>query len=112
MTDANTIILGSRSPRRRELLAFLVPPERIEVLPPASADELDFNDVEGVDAIRQRLEKIAQGKNADVRSQLSAARRTDYAAVLSADTVIVADDAEGRPIVLGQPECRQTMGKR
>ncbi|MAG92478.1 MAG: septum formation inhibitor Maf [Planctomycetaceae bacterium] len=103
MSDANRMILASRSPRRRELLAFLMPPERIEVMPPASADELDFNDVEGISAIKQRLEEIAQGKNADVRGQLSAARRTDYAAVLSADTVIVSDDADGGPIVLGQP---------
>ena len=38
-------ILGSRSPRRLELLQLLMPDSRIEVRPPANSDEIGFEDL-------------------------------------------------------------------
>ncbi|MGH7202509.1 MAG: Maf family protein, partial [Planctomycetaceae bacterium] len=96
------LVLGSRSPRRRELLARIVPEDRIEVVPPASAVEPGFAGLGDWDGIEARLRDIALGKSADVMRQIAAAGRTGIAAVVAADTVIVAG-AEGRRVVLGQP---------
>lgn len=95
------LILGSRSPRRRELLEMLVPPESIDVRPPRSSDELDFEGLTSWLEIAQRLQRIAREKNDDVLSQLSASDELQLA--LTADTTIVATDAEGCYRVLGQP---------
>jgi septum formation protein len=98
------IVLGSRSPQRRELLAGLVGDERVEVLPPSSVDELEFVDTTDRSSIHGRLLEIARAKAADVRLQLGAQRRaTGIAAVLCADTVIVVSEPDGTPRVLGQP---------
>ena len=40
--SAIPIVLGSRSPRRLELLSHLVAPERIVVLPPTDPEEPGF----------------------------------------------------------------------
>ena len=95
------IILGSRSSRRCELLELLVPPESIEVRPPHSSDELSFEGLTSWLDIAQRLQRIALEKNDDVVSQLSPS--DDLQLVLTADTVIVASDAQGSYRVLGQP---------
>jgi len=98
------IVLGSRSPRRRRLLAELVGDERIEVLPPSSADEPGFADTPDRPSIHRRLLEIARAKADDVRLQLGAQRRaTGMAAVLCADTVVVVSERDGTPRVLGQP---------
>ena len=98
------IVLGSRSPRRRRLLADLVGDERIEVLPPSSADEPGFADTPDRSSIHRRLLEIARAKADDVRLQLGAQRRaTGMAAVLCADTVVVVSERDGTPRVLGQP---------
>ncbi|MEX0717276.1 MAG: Maf family protein [Planctomycetaceae bacterium] len=114
-----TIILGSRSPRRRELLELLVPAERIVVLPPSSAGEPGFDGLADRAAILDRLSGIARAKCDDVSARCAAlaeslpgvqnadttGRLTPTARliVVAADTVIVAEDARGRPVVLGQP---------
>ena len=95
------LILGSRSPRRRELLVMLVPPESIDVRPPRSTNELGFEGLTSWLDIAQRLQRIAREKNDDVVSQLSPS--DDSQLVLTADTVIVASDALGSYRVLGQP---------
>lgn len=95
------LILGSRSPRRRELLEMLVPPNLIDVQPPRSSEELDFEGLTSWLEIARRLQQIACEKNDDVLSQLSPSN--DQQLVLTADTTIVATDAEGSYRVLGQP---------
>ena len=98
------IVLGSRSPRRHELLAGLIGEDRIEVLPPSSGDEPGFVDTCDLDSIHLRLQQIARAKADDVRLQLGAQRRaTGIAAVICADTVIVVTEPDGTPCVLGQP---------
>lgn len=95
------LILGSRSPRRRELLELLISPESIDVRPPRSSEELSFEGLTSWLEIAQRLQRIAREKNDDVLSQLSSSN--DQQLVLTADTTIVATDADGSSRVLGQP---------
>ncbi len=105
-------ILGSRSPRRLELLGQIVPTERIEVVPPLSADEADFGDLHDWPAIRSRMLEIARTKCDDVLSQLESRGNRPAAdevlIVITADTTIVATDAAGRLVVLGQPPADET----
>ena len=103
------IILGSRSPRRAELLKLLIPAEQIEILTPANPVESGFQDAHTWREIERIVSEIARTKNDDVIAQLEAAGHTDYQAVLTADTVIVC--SEPRQVhdkvetlhVLGQP---------
>ena len=105
--EAEMIVLGSRSPQRRELLRLIVPDELIRVLPPKSADEPGFDGLHEWPLIEQRLLEVVRGKCEDVLSQISierqAERETRCAAVIVADTVIVVDNGDGRLIVLGRP---------
>ena len=93
------IVLGSRSPRRLELLSLLVAPERIVVLPPTDPDEPGFEGQREETAIRDQLLRIARLKNEDVRARAECPRA---ALVLTADTVIVVG-LPGEYAVLGQP---------
>ncbi|MEZ6044814.1 MAG: Maf family protein [Planctomycetaceae bacterium] len=103
------IILGSRSPRRAELLELLVPKQQIEILEPANPVESGFQDAHTWREIERLVSEIARTKNDDVIEQLESAGRNDYQAVLTADTVIVC--SEPRQVhdkvetlhVLGQP---------
>ena len=95
------LILGSRSPRRRELLELLVSPESIDIRPPRSSEELGFDGLTSWLEIAQRLQRIARDKNDDVLAQLSSS--DDQQLVLTADTTILATDANGSYRVLGQP---------
>ena len=109
-------ILGSRSPRRLELLRQIVPAERIEVVPPLSTDEAGLDGLHDWPAIESRMLEIARSKCDDVLAQLQDRARTnprdfpnpgdfgdDVVAVITADTTIVANDDDGRLMVLGQP---------
>lgn len=104
---AKQFILGSRSPRRLELLRLIVPADRIEVLPPTSAEEEGFDGLRNWTDLEQRLASIARAKCDDVLRQL--ARRdsepptTQVMATITADTVIVATADDGNLAVLGQP---------
>jgi septum formation protein len=80
-------VLGSRSPRRRELLALVVPAETIEVVPPASAEEPGFGGLTDWPAIRAHLMSIARSKADQVRRQLGP--RADDVTIITADTTIV-----------------------
>ncbi len=93
------IVLGSRSPRRLELLSYIVPADRIAVVPPHRTDEADFADLNAESEIENRLREIARTKNDDVRSQLA----PGWQAVLTADTTIVGQLGAAPAAVLGQP---------
>ena len=95
------LILGSRSPRRRELLELLVSPESIDIRPPRSSDELGFEGLTSWSQIAERLQQIAREKNDDVLAQLTPSGEQQL--VLTADTTIVATAADGSLRVLGQP---------
>lgn len=92
------VVLGSRSPRRRELLETIVPADRIVVRPPEDSDEAGFDGLDDWDTIRERLLEITWTKSADVAS-----RTDERGCVLAADTVILAERSDGRLVVLGQP---------
>lgn len=93
------IVLGSRSPRRKELLSLLVPAERIQILPPSDPNEPGFEGLRDEAAIIDQLQQIARMKNLNVRARPECPRE---ALVLTADTTIVAG-GPGDYTVLGQP---------
>ena len=93
------VILGSQSPRRRELLSLLVAADEFRVVPPLSDDEPGFDDCESREAIRERLMQIVDQKLQDVRSQVE---NLQSATVLCADTIVVVE-RDNRPLVLGKP---------
>lgn len=100
MADADAkLILGSRSPRRLELLSLLAPRERIEVRAPLDSSEAGFDGLRIDAEIERRLGEIARAKGADVARQPGCAGH----AILTADTVIVGRDAAGEPVVLERP---------
>jgi septum formation protein len=99
-------ILGSRSPRRRDLLALVVPPASISIRPPSDPAEADFVGLTDLPAIQQRLAEIARKKYADVVRQVHPPQTTadrQKSIVIAADTTIVASRRDGTPIVVGQP---------
>ncbi len=102
-----TWVLGSRSPRRLELLRQIVPTDSIEVLPPRDSAEAGFEGIFEQDAIERQLLDIARTKCRDVVSQLSTreAAGSDRRSfvVIAADTEIIVHDATGSPVVLGKP---------
>lgn len=99
---ADHVILGSRSPRRLELLQLLVPREQIRVLPPRSAAEAGFDGLTELPQIELRLHDIVSAKRHDVRAQLSD-RDEDHGLILVADTIVLVREPDGTPAVLGQP---------
>jgi septum formation protein len=99
-------ILGSRSPRRRDLLALIVPARLIEILPPRDAEEADFEGLGDMPAIESRLSEIACKKFHDVVQQLPTAAGDTTApqrVVIAADTTIVTHRDSGTLCVIGQP---------
>ncbi len=99
------IILGSRSAQRFAVLSQLVSPEQIRICPPRSSEELDFRDRNTWGEIQDRLQEIASEKLRDVHEQLREKPNFPELTstfILTADTVIVADD-NGCPLVLGKP---------
>lgn len=100
-------ILGSRSPRRRDLLGLVVPETQIVVLPPRDAVEEEFEGLCEMPAIESRLVEIAAKKFKDVSEQLALSHDGLHPAsvkvVIAADTTIVTTGNYGRLQVLGQP---------
>jgi septum formation protein len=64
------LVLGSRSPRRLELLRQIWPAELIDIVPPSSTAEAHFNDLHDWPSIERRLLEIAGTKWDDVAAQL------------------------------------------
>ncbi|GAB4142800.1 MAG: Maf family protein [Planctomycetaceae bacterium] len=95
------LVLGSRSPRRLALLKRLAPHITIEVRPPADATEASFDNVHSLEQIEQQLLQIARQKCEDVAQQISSQQSDSL--ILTADTIIVARNADHLPVVLGQP---------
>ncbi|MEK6261578.1 MAG: Maf family protein [Planctomycetota bacterium] len=100
-------ILASRSPRRLELLRQIVHPELIVVQPPESSHEQGFDDCGDVSSIRARLQEIARHKAEQVCGALNAEEVSLHerprTLIIAADTTVIAHEADGSPIVLGQP---------
>src|SRR5689334_21403936 len=97
-------ILGSRSPRRHDLLRHVLPGVEIEVRAPSTAAGAGFDGLTDWPAIRRRLSEIVRAKSDDVIAQIQ--RKTTRAGtdvVITADTTIVAGETDGRLTVLGQP---------
>ncbi|HEX6984486.1 MAG TPA: Maf family protein, partial [Planctomycetaceae bacterium] len=101
LSPDSSFVLASRSPRRLELLALVVPRDRIRVVPPASPDEAGFDGLRTRRGIETRLLAIAAAKCDDVLSQLGG--EAGRSIVIAADTVIVAGEADGELVPLGQP---------
>ncbi len=96
------VILASRSPRRRELLALLIPEALITVIPPTSAQEIGFDGLTDWPSVESRLEEIARKKCDDVLKHL-AEEQIEFDVLIAADTVIVGHNSAGELAVLGQP---------
>jgi septum formation protein len=99
------IVLGSRSPRRLELLTQLLPEESITVRPPTSTEEPGFDGLSTWEEIETRLADIARMKAVDVVRQCRADASSSphqNALILTADTIIVAK-RDDEHLVLGQP---------
>lgn len=95
-------ILGSRSPRRRELLSQLVPETQIEVVPPQDSEEAGFENFHELNSIREQLASICSHKNNDVFEQIDGTM-AQGCLLLTADTVIVVEREPGFFSVLGKP---------
>lgn len=98
------VVLGSRSPRRLELLRTFLPEERLIVCPPNSADEAGFEGLAALDQFEQRLREIVQAKQQNVLQQCH--YRTELEGgffLLSADTTVLVHDRLGRTVALGNP---------
>lgn len=100
MQENSGLILASRSPRRRELLAHLAGVDGFEVFAPPNSEELGFEDCHDLESIQARMTQIARGKIAQVRTH---SQTGDSRAVLGADTIVVAQADDGSLVVLGQP---------
>jgi len=110
------VILGSRSPRRLELLGHLLPQENLHVCSPMSADEEGFDDLQSRDEFESRICSIAQTKLNDVLDQirrvliasdrthaLSFLKAVPRLTVVTADTTVVVTGDRERAVALGQP---------
>jgi septum formation protein len=102
------IILGSRSPRRLELLSHLVPRDRIVVCSPESSDEAGFEDLSTRGEFDERILDIARAKLDDVLKQIETEDSTiietaESVLVLTGDTTVIATGPDGRQVSLGQP---------
>jgi len=115
-------VLGSRSPRRRELLQQIVPAEQIEIVPPASSEEAGFDGLTDWPSIRARMVDISRHKSTQVRQQLG--DRAETSIVICADTSIVISEKQqlvlnadqecplpGPLRVIGQPPANEPRGE-
>ncbi|SFH70056.1 Maf family protein [Planctomicrobium piriforme] len=103
MPDAATgpVLLGSRSPRRLELLSLLIPADQIQVSPPEDESEQGFDDVHTLAQIDERVLAIASRKR-DLVAEAWLTR--PWRLLLTADTVVIVRDDSGQPVVLGKPD--------
>lgn len=109
---SDKIILGSRSPRRKELLSQIFPEASIEIIPPQDSEEAGFDQLCDLESIRQRLISICTTKNDDVYRQVNQSGAISTP-ILTADTIVVIKRPDSGYHVLGQPptgpEWKQTV---
>jgi septum formation protein len=106
------VILGSRSPRRKELLGSVVGFDQLVIKPPLSPDEPGFADLHFETDIEHRLLDVIQLKHDDICRQISTEALTESQTdaespapfVVVADTIVVSGNGNGQRTVLGQPE--------
>lgn len=104
------VVLGSRSPQRRELLRSMVGTKSLKILPPLSSAEADFHDVFDDDGFERRLMEIVLDKYDDVRQQaMASVPHSDIADnamsyIVVADTIVIATNDQHQKRVLGQPD--------
>lgn len=100
-------ILASRSPRRLELLQKVIHPDLIAVRQPPNPDEAMFEDCRTRESIHLRMKEIARHKAEQIRHALNdeeaALHERPRTLIIAADTTVIAADASGRPVVLGNP---------
>lgn len=97
-------VLGSRSPRRLELLRLLVGDRPVIALPPRNSDEAGFDGLTTRSAIEQRLHEIVSAKASDVLQQIHERHEPAPWTLICADTTIVLQDALSHDwMTLGQP---------
>ena len=105
------VILGSRSPRRKELLGSIVGHDQLLIKPPVTPEEPGFLGLHQETEIEHRLLDIVQLKHTDVCQQIAAETSKEVFAsidsapfVVVADTIVVAEINREQRVVLGQPE--------
>ena len=105
------VILGSRSPRRKELLGSIVGHDQLVIKPPVTPEEPGFLGLHQETEIEHRLLDIVQLKHSDVCQQIAADASNEVFAsidsapfVVVADTIVVAELNREQRVVLGQPE--------
>ncbi len=109
-TPQDVVVLGSRSPQRRELLGSMVGAKSLKILPPRSSTEADFHDVHQNAGFESRLMEIVMGKYDDVRQQTMAgnlfSETVDHSSpyIVVADTIVIATNDQQEKKVLGQPD--------
>ena len=108
MTEVATrlpIVIGSRSPRRLELLQLIADPMRLIVLPPLDVDECGFDGLGEMLEFEARCHEIVERKRLDVIRQLAEGPAVDQGCVvICADTTVIVKDKAEALLALGQPQ--------
>ena len=110
MAASDSVVLGSRSPQRRELLESIVGSGSLHIVPPLSSAEANFHDVRDDVGFERRLLEIVRDKYQDVSRQVATSERfsgqgiPNAPFIVVADTIVIAKDDLQHKQVLGQPE--------
>ena len=110
MSVPDSVVLGSRSPQRRELLASIVGEHALRIVPPLSSAEADFHDVHDDCGFESRLLEIVRDKYQDVSRQVAATEvfstegKSHASFIVVADTIVIAKNDQQQKRILGQPE--------
>lgn len=104
-TEPLPIVIGSRSPRRLELLQLIAEPQRLTVLPPRDSDEPGFDGLVELSEFEARCHEIVELKRHDVTRQLAeGAAPEPGCVVVCADTTVIVENESGKLLALGQPD--------
>jgi septum formation protein len=104
-TSEIPIVIGSRSPRRLELLQMIAASVRLVVLPPRDADEPGFDGLRSISEFETRCHEIVELKRQDVIAQLvDGPDSNGPCVVICADTTVIVEDSSGALLALGQPD--------